>query len=162
MKKIIIVRHAKSSWEFDVSDFARPLNDRGIGDANMVSKELKSFLINPDLIMSSDALRAKNTCEIFISNLNIDKNILRFNHGLYDFSGENLLRVIKSCDTKHNELLIFGHNHAITACVNTYGNRYIDNVPTSGVVIIEFDISNWEDLKKGKTIKTIFPRDLRL
>jgi phosphohistidine phosphatase len=57
--------------------------------------------------------------------------------------------------------MVFGHNHAITAFVNAYGSVYIDNVPTCGVVIIDFDINNWKDLNKGKTVKTLFPRDLK-
>lgn len=159
-KRIIIVRHAKSSWEYDVSDHERPLNDRGVQDAHSVSRFIKDDL-HPDLIISSDANRAKSTASIFIANLNMDTNEVHLNHNLYDFSGENLIKVIKSCDAKHNELMIFGHNHALTFFVNTFGNLYIDNVPTCGVVIIEFDISNWNDLKKGKTIRTVFPRDLK-
>src|SRR5690606_1437395 len=107
MKKLIIVRHAKSSWEFDVSAFDRPLNDRGVNDAQKVSKALKSFMINPDVILSSDALRAITTCGIFISNLDIDNNKVHLNHELYDFSGENLLKVINACDVKHEVLMLF-------------------------------------------------------
>ena len=77
------------------------------------------------------------------------------------FQGENLLQVIKNCDDTVNNLMVFGHNHAITAFVNTYGDKFIDNVPTCGVVIIEFNINNWKDLKKGKTVKTLFPKDLK-
>ncbi len=160
MKKLIIVRHAKSSWQYDVIDHERPLNDRGFDDAHKVSNEFKGKL-NPDLVLSSDALRAISTANIFISNLGIDTNKVLLNHDLYDFSGENLIRVIKSCHDIYKELMVFGHNHAITAFVNSYGNKPIENVPTCGVVIIEFDILNWSDLKPGKTIHTIFPRDLK-
>ena len=86
---------------------------------------------------------------------------MRFTHDLYDFSGESLVRVIKSCDDIINTLMVFGHNHALTDFVNTFGDKYIDNVPTSGLVIIEFDIDNWKDLKPGKTFYTLFPRDLK-
>ncbi|WP_111307193.1 SixA phosphatase family protein [Confluentibacter sediminis] len=160
MKKLIIARHAKSSWEYDVVDHERPLNDRGLKDAHKVSNELKDKL-NPELVLSSDALRARSTANIFISNLNIDTDKLYLNHDLYDFSGEKLIKVIKSCNDIYKELMIFGHNHAITYFVNKFGDKHIDNVPTSGVVIIEFDILNWKDLKLGKTINTIFPRDLK-
>jgi phosphohistidine phosphatase len=84
-----------------------------------------------------------------------------YNHELYDFSGENLIKVLKSVDNSINNLMVFGHNHAITHFVNTYGDTFIDNVPTCGVVIIEFDIENWKNLKSGKTTKTLFPRDLK-
>jgi phosphohistidine phosphatase len=160
MKKIILVRHAKSSWEHNVSDHDRPLNEKGFDDAHMVSCEIYGK-INPDLILSSDAVRAKTTAKIFLSNLNISENKLVLNHQLYDFSGYNLLEVIKNCDNSINEILIFSHNNAITNFVNSYGNLYIDNVPTCGVTIIEFYINHWKELKKGRTIETIFPRDLK-
>ena len=161
MKRIILVRHAKSSWKHNVIDHERPLNERGFKDANLVSISLKERSLNIDLVLSSDAMRAKTTANIFISNLNIDRSIVHLNHELYDFSGTNLIEVIKACDDSVNTLMLFGHNHAITAFVNTYGDSYIDNVPTSGVVVIEFEIINWVKLNTGKTIQTLFPRDLK-
>ncbi|MDD7885671.1 histidine phosphatase family protein [Flavivirga sp. 57AJ16] len=161
MKRIVLVRHAKSSWKHNVIDHERPLNNRGFKDANLVSANLKESPLNIDLVLSSDAMRAKTTADIFISNLNINTGIVHLNHALYDFSGTNLIEVIKACDHSVNTLMLFGHNHAITAFVNTYGDRYIDNVPTSGVVVIDFDIEAWENLNKGTTIQTLFPRDLK-
>lgn len=161
MKKIIIVRHAKSSWKHDVIDHERPLNNRGNSDANLVSNYFSENGLNVDFVISSDAIRTKSTANIFISNLNIDKSIFHLNHDLYDFSGSNLVKVIKGCNDSIDNLMVFGHNHAITAFVNTYGDSYIDNVPTCGVVIIAFDIESWKDLKSGSTIKILFPRDLK-
>tara|TARA_R110000868_G_scaffold212968_5_gene462860 strand:- start:152 stop:640 length:489 start_codon:yes stop_codon:yes gene_type:complete len=162
LKKLILVRHAKSSWEHDVTDHQRPLKRRGLKDANLVSKSFNSKGLTADLVISSDAIRAKTTAEIFISNLNIEENIVKFNHDLYDFSGTDLIRIIKSCDDTIYTLMLFGHNYAITAFVNTYGDKYIDNVPTSGLVAIEFDMDHWNELKPGKTLITLFPRDLKL
>lgn len=161
MKKLIIIRHAKSSWEYDVIDHERPLNERGLNDTRIISNYLNSMAIKPDLILSSDAVRAKTTAHNIVSALDIvDKKII-LDHDLYDFSGGNLLQVIKNCADSINELIIFGHNHAITYLVNTYGDRYIENVPTCGVVILEFDILKWGNLKPGTTIKTVFPKDLK-
>lgn len=161
MKTIILVRHAKSSWEYDVIDHDRPLKNRGISDAHIISNKIKKEKLLIDKVLSSDAMRAKTTANIFIENLEINKSNFSLNHGLYDFSGENLLEIIKSSDKTINNLMVFGHNHAITHFVNQYGDKYIDNVPTSGLVVIEFDIDNWIDLKKGKTTKTLFPRDFK-
>ncbi|MDO5971497.1 histidine phosphatase family protein [Flavivirga aquimarina] len=161
MKKIILVRHAKSSWKHNVIDHERPLNERGIKDAHLVSVNLKESNINIDLVLSSDAMRAKTTANIFISNLGIDSNIAHLNHKLYDFSGTDLVEVIRTCDDSINTLMLFGHNHAITAFANTYGSSYIDNVPTTGVVIMEFNITDWKNLNKGKTVQTLFPRDFK-
>lgn len=160
MLKIILVRHAKSSWQYHVSDHERPLKTSGINDIDIISKEFVGK-VNPDLILSSDALRAKTTAEIFIANLNIDLKKIIFNHDLYDFSGADLIKTIKQCSNSVKELMIFGHNNAITNFANSYGTKIIDNVPTSGVVIIAFEIPNWKALKKGQTIQTLFPKDLK-
>ena len=161
MKKLILIRHAKSSWEYDVIDHQRPLKERGYKDAALVSKVLQKLNLNIDFVLCSDAVRTRMTSEIFISELNINPEIVKLNHDLYDFSGNDLIRTIKSCDTTVNTLMVFGHNHAITDFVNTYGSTFIDNVPTSGVVIIEFDIDNWKALKPGITQNTFFPRNFK-
>ncbi|MCF7569119.1 histidine phosphatase family protein [Sabulilitoribacter arenilitoris] len=161
MKKLILIRHAKSSWKHNVIDFERPLNNKGVKDAENVSNYLKSKGLIIDMVISSDAIRTKITANSFISNLNIDEKLVNFNHNLYDFSGYNLVKTIKEVDISINNLMVFGHNHAITNFVNTYGDKYIENVPTCGVTIIHFDIDNWANLSNGKTIFTLFPKDLK-
>lgn len=161
MKTLTLIRHAKSSWKHDVIDHERPLNKRGASDAELISKYLKASFLKPDLVLSSDANRAKTTAGIFVENLGIDRHLVKLNHNLYDFSGYNFIEEIKNCKDTIIDLMIFGHNHAITSFVNTYGDTYIDNVPTSGVVILKFDIERWKDVKPGKTLKTLFPRDLK-
>lgn len=161
MKTLTLIRHAKSSWKHDVIDHDRPLNKRGASDAELISKYLKTSFLSPDLVLSSDANRAKITAGIFVENLEIDDDLVKLNHNLYDFSGYNLIEEIKNCKDSIVNLMIFGHNHAITSFVNTYGDTYIDNVPTSGVVVLKFNIEKWKDLKPGKTLKTLFPRDLK-
>ncbi len=161
MKNLYLVRHAKSSWEYDLSDHQRPLNKRGYKDANLVSKHLKGSLTLPDLVISSDAVRAKTTARIFVDNLGIDNDIFKLNHDLYDFSGSELTQVIKDCDNTVDTLMVFGHNHAMTYFVNTFGNKPIANVPTSGFTHIELDIDSWTDLKKGVTAQTVFPKQLK-
>jgi len=160
MKKLILVRHAKSSWEFNTEDHKRPLKSRGYRDAHLVFNELKGKIF-PDLIMSSDATRAKTTAELYATISNTNKDDIILNNMLYDFSGSNLVQVVKNCNNSVNVLMIFGHNNAITNFVNTYGDIIIDNVPTCGATIIEFYIDYWAHLNKGKTIKTLFPRDLK-
>ena len=162
MKKIIFVRHAKSSWENDVGDVERPLKKRGITDSTLVSKEFTGYEIRPEIVFSSPAKRAFETCKIFVRNLNIIEENVRINEDLYDFGGQNVVKFIKLMSDNYKTVMIFGHNHALTSIVNAYGNVYVDNLPTSGLVVIAFDIENWSDLKQGKTVKTIFPRDLKV
>ena len=161
MKKIVIVRHAKSSWKHNVIDFERPLNNRGLNDALLISKHdfFKNF--KPDLILSSDAKRARTTAEIFIKSLKLYDVDFQLNNKLYDFAGNDLIEVIKNCSNSINNLMVFGHNYAITSFVNFYGSFSIDNVPTSGLVCIEFHISDWKDLTPGQCNFKVFPKDLK-
>lgn len=161
MKTLILVRHAKSSWKHNVIDHERPLNERGLKDAAAVSSYLKNEHLTIDTVLCSDATRTQATAAIFFENLKLDKSLLHLNHDLYDFAGSNLHRVITECDVNVNNLMVFGHNHAITAFVNTFGNISIENVPTCGVVQIQFNIKDWKDLNKGETIKTLFPKELK-
>lgn len=161
MKKIIFVRHAKSSWEHDLSDINRPLKVRGRHDAKLVANRLLESKFQIDKVISSDAVRAMTTAEIFLDTMRFAEDSLILNHNLYDFSGEQVLNVIKSCSNSINTLMLFGHNYALTNIVNKYGSLYIENVPTSGVVVLNCNISDWKNISKGETILTIFPRDLR-
>ncbi len=161
MKQLIIIRHAKSSWEYDVIDHERPLNERGVNDANLVGNKLKELSIILDLVLVSDAKRTTDTANIILKKLNIDKHNVEFKHSLYDFAGMNLVHEIKNLDNSLKNVMVFGHNYAITSFVNTFGSIIIDNVPTCGVVIIQFDTDKWSQIGQGKTITTIFPKSLR-
>lgn len=161
MKDIIFIRHAKSSWEYDVSDRERPLKKRGINDSHLVSNHFKKYQFIPDAVFSSPAKRARKTCKIFTENLNISDFDITIKEDIYDFGGNQLINFIKTLDDSLSKIIIFGHNYALTSLVNTYGSKYVDNVTTSGLVWLKFDIDNWERLRKGKTILTIFPRDLK-
>ena len=161
MKKLILVRHAKSSWNEDVKDHDRGLESRGFTDADLVSLNFKEYQLKPDKVISSTAKRAKTTAKIFLENLEIDSANLELNENLYDFSGENLIKTIREIPDNFDVLMVFGHNNALTDFVNTFGDMPIENVPTSGLVVIEFHAELWKNIYKGQTIKVIFPRDLR-
>jgi len=161
MKSIILVRHGKSSWKFDVIDHDRPLKQRGENDSELVAKALKIKDCTPGFWLSSPAKRALSTCEIFEKTLNFTKNQTIINEELYDFEGRGVINCIKRLSNEINEVMIFGHNHALTSISNIFGDVFIDNLPTSGLVKINFDIKDWEDLKKGTTEFIIIPKDLR-
>ncbi len=162
MKTLILVRHAKSSWEYPVDDKDRPLKQRGINDAHIVSNAFKHEDVKPDFIYSSPANRALHTSMIFIRNLDLSMDYFRVSNSLYDFSGSSVYEFISKLDDSFNIVMIFGHNNALTNIVNTIGNSYIDNVPTSGLVQINFNDNNWNSIKKGVTVKTIFPKQFKI
>ncbi len=161
MKEIIFVRHAKSSWDHDVSDRERPLKKRGINDSHLVSGSFNKSNFCPNVIFSSPANRARTTCEIFVENLDFSGIDVIIEEDIYDFGGNSLLNFIKSLDNTLNKIMLFGHNYALTSIVNSFGSKYVDNVTTSGLVWIRFEIDDWKKLTKGTTVLTIFPRDLK-
>ncbi|MBT2161666.1 SixA phosphatase family protein [Zobellia barbeyronii] len=161
MKTLVMVRHGKSSWDYSVSDKDRPLQERGVNDALLVSSEFKSQAQKVDAIFSSPANRALHTCMIFVRQLNLPLSSVQIKNELYDFSGESVFDFIANLDDSLDSVMIFGHNHAFTHVANSLGNSYIDNVSTSGLVHLNFNVDNWNSVEKGITKQTIFPKDLR-
>ena len=161
MKKLLIIRHAKSSWKYAVNDQDRPLNKRGITDANIVSKHLINKVKDIDFVCSSPAARALQTCSIFLRNLSIDLDKIKISKKLYDFGGLEVKNFIKSLNDDYNCVMIFGHNHAFTSISNIFGDYYIDNLPTSGFVEIEFDTNSWKFIKEGHSKLIVFPKHLK-
>jgi phosphohistidine phosphatase len=84
-----------------------------------------------------------------------------YDQGLYDFSGESVMRFIKSIDNRHKIVMLVGHNHAFTALVNMLGSKSIDHVPTCGMTVIDFECDSWQNITRGLTRETIFPRDFK-
>lgn len=161
MKTLILVRHAKSSWEYDVSDRDRPLKKRGLNDAKLVSKEFFNRSIRPDKIFSSPANRAFSTCQIFIQTMGIPEEEVEIQEDLYDFGGHSVLNFLRSLNDDFSTVMVFGHNHAFTSMANLLGDRYIENLPTSGLVMIEFDVDSWSKITSGKSKHVIIPKELK-
>lgn len=150
MKTWILVRHAKSSWEYDVKDLDRPLSPRGIHDAKMVSKALARKKLDVDAVFSSPANRAMHTALIFLRHLGIDSSQLQINKALYDFGGSSLENFVRSLPDSISTLLTFGHNHACTALAHKFGLSATSILPTSSTTILQFDVPLWADIDKAK------------
>ena len=160
MKRLILVRHGKSSWEHELTDDKRPLIKRGIKDGELIAKAFEKFFNKPAILWSSPAVRALETAKIFKKKLQIEDQVFFIRSGLYTFDKNDLLKQIESCDPEVQTLMVFGHNPAMTGLVNELGNRYFDNIPTTGLTIIDFETKSWKELKKGKTVLNLFPKDL--
>ncbi|HEX8269120.1 MAG TPA: histidine phosphatase family protein [Flavobacterium sp.] len=161
MKNLILIRHGKSSWETASGDFGRPLASRGIADIELVAKASISHLPSDFQIFSSPARRAKQTAILYATAISYSPDNITFLEDLYTFNASTLELVIKDFDDRFANVILFGHNEAITNFVNKFGNIYIDNVPTSGFVPLTFDILKWRALTKGSTGTVIFPTDLK-
>lgn len=161
MKNLILIRHAKSSWEIPVRDIDRPLSQRGFSDAHLVSEAASHILPKSNAILSSPSRRTRETAMIFAENLGWPLDRIIYLDSLYTFDGYELAKVVKSNLNSYENVILFVHNEAITEFVNNFGSLYIDNVPTCGLIHLQFDVEHWSEIKKGVTIKTIFPRDLK-
>ncbi len=155
------MRHGKSSWDYQVSDKDRPLKERGINDAHLVAEKFKKKKVEIDFAFSSQANRALHTSMIFLRNIGYSLNQFKVTEDLYDFSGQGVERFVHGLDSKFDTIVIFGHNYAFTSLANTWGDQYIDNVPTAGLVQITFDTDDWSKISKGTTEEIIFPKHLR-
>ncbi|MDB5196094.1 MAG: phosphohistidine phosphatase [Flaviaesturariibacter sp.] len=144
MKTLILVRHAKSSWD-DITqkDFDRPLNDRGKKEAPEMAKRLKEKGIKPDLIVSSPAKRAKKTARLFAEEFHISKDDITLVEGLYEPSLASFQTTVSNLPDGSDTVAIFSHNPAITEFVNTLSNVHVDDMPTCGVFAVSIDTTTW-------------------
>lgn len=160
MKNLILIRHAKSSWNLPVLDYDRPLIEKGILAIEKVAKQSRKILPEKFSVWSSTANRAKTTAELYCKANNIDLNSIEFKLELYTFSEIELEKAIKNCTNTIENLIVFGHNEAITNFVNKFGNKLIQNVPTAGFVFITFEEKNWKMITNGKILHTFFPKEI--
>jgi phosphohistidine phosphatase len=100
------------------------------------------------------------TCSFFLKTAISSKTEVHYSDQLYDFSGSALEAFIHSMDSNLSNVFIFGHNHALTAIVNEKGDQYIENIPTCGIVKINFKTNNWSDCSKGVVEFKLFPKNL--
>jgi len=149
MKELILIRHAKSSWKHpELSDIDRPLNKRGQRDAPVMGEILAKKNVSPDLIISSPAERAKTTSITIAEIINYPVDKIKFVKSIYEASLFDLLTVIRNIDGNTESVMMFGHNPGFTMLNNYLTNRYIDNIPTCGIVSISFN-SGWKDIEEG-------------
>jgi phosphohistidine phosphatase len=148
MKELFLVRHAKSSWKYkDLSDLERPLSGRGRRDAPFMAKILYRQKINPDVVLSSPAVRALSTARYFCDEMNISFNDVKIMPGLYMPDPDDIFEIVSSLETITNTVMIFSHNPGITDFYNQLTDDYIENIPTCGIAAVEFNEESWADLK---------------
>lgn len=160
MKNLILIRHAKSSWDIPCQDIERQLEQRGIDDAHLVAINSIKYLPQNFVIYSSSAKRARETALIFAKTSLYSFESIVFTDELYTFDEIKLEKIIKSIGNDFENVILFGHNEAITNFVNKFGDRFIFNVTTAGFVWITFETNSWKNLSNGKTTRVIFPKDI--
>jgi phosphohistidine phosphatase len=151
VKHLLLVRHAKSSWDDpSMADVDRPLNDRGETDAPIMAKRLEDKKIKLEVLVTSPAKRAKQTCKYFAKGLDIKKKKIVEEQELYEAGPENFYHVIESFKNKWDDVAIFSHNPGITSFVNSLTDTHIDDMPTCAVFAIKADVEKWKDFREAK------------
>ena len=152
MKTLLLVRHAKSSWDVStITDFERPLNERGKKDAPIMAQRMVQRKINIDAFVTSPAKRAKKTAEIFGSAYKKNKDELVLVSALYHATPTVFKTVIEQLDNDYAAVALFSHNTGITEFVNELvENVVIDNMPTCSVFAVTAPVDKWKDFTKAK------------
>jgi phosphohistidine phosphatase len=157
MKTLLIVRHAKSSWDnASVSDVDRPLNDRGRHDAPIMAQRLIKAGAHIDLFVSSPAKRARQTAESFLREYRKKEAAIQFIPELYHAPVNVFKDVIAGLDEKADSVAIFSHNPGITAFVNTLTSVYVDNMPTCAVFAVTSPAESWQDFQAAGPVFWFF------
>ncbi len=150
MKTLILVRHAKSSWkDASIDDHDRALNKRGEHDAPFMAKIFFKKKIKVDAIFSSTALRALTTAKEFAKAIGFGKENIILEKELYLAGTEELFSFVKNTDDKLQSIMLFGHNPVTTSFAELLTKSNFENVPTCGVVAIDFDIDSWKQVTQG-------------
>jgi phosphohistidine phosphatase len=162
MKTLLLLRHAKSSWDnASLRDFERPLAKRGKRDAPRMGEELKLRMPLPDIIISSPATRARETAEAVVQSSGI-RSRLEFNESIYGASSAELITLIRQLPDSVNCALMVGHNPGFEELV-TRLTATDAAMPTAALACIEFQIDHWNDLEDGagKLIWLLTPKKLK-
>lgn len=157
MKRVLLLRHAKSSWDFpELSDHDRPLNDRGRNAASRMGRYLEEREIFPDLILSSPAVRARDTAERVMAALSQSPDF-KTDARLYLRGVGGILEAIRNSEARYGEILIVGHNPAMQEfAIGLDGGQNSSEMaslrvkyPTCALAEFEASVNHWPDLEMG-------------
>lgn len=146
MKVVNLLRHAKSTLANpQCEDIDRPLNERGQQACIAMAPEILASACKLNYVVCSPATRAQETIAGIKNALPADQPVLEWQtiESLYTFDWRCLLECIQALDKHHDEVLVVGHNPAVTELCNTLTDGQIDNVPTCAYARIEFDETSW-------------------
>ena len=162
MKKLIIIRHSKSSWkDLSLGDFHRPLNKRGKTDGPIMANFLSSKINKICFLHSSSSVRTFETSKFFIDRIKFDQ--IKYDDSLYHSSSFSILNLIRNYSDNFSSVAIIAHNPGLTNLINELTNIDLDNLPTTGIVEIDFNCIKWNDisLNNGNLIQIKFPKQLK-
>jgi phosphohistidine phosphatase len=161
--QLYLIRHAKSSWDFpELDDYERPLNDRGLKNAPEVGKHLVGLSIKPDLLISSPAKRAIDTCKLIAKEFKYPEAQIKTDNLIYHASVIELYQVLRQLNDKYKTVFLFGHNPGLSDFGNSLSGEYFEDIPTCGVLGLEIQEEKWAETKKGSAKVSLFEYPKRL
>ncbi|NGN97460.1 histidine phosphatase family protein [Grimontia sp. S25] len=144
MKLLFLTRHAKSSWDDpSLDDHDRPLNPRGLHNAPMMGARLAAWLKQPQLIVSSSALRAKTTAQLMAEQFFHSPPVV-IKNTVYTEDWQTLVKVVERFDDDNESVMLVGHNPAFNEFL-AHIPFEIDNLPTCGVAVIALYSQSWSN-----------------
>ena len=155
MKTITFLRHSKSSWDTNLEDIDRPLNDIGVKKIKKVAKLSNDQFSNCEIIFSSSANRAIHTSLILTRELSIESNKIRICEDLYTFNFKVVFDFITNIENIYSNVVLVGHNPAYTEISNHFSENKILNLPTARWFSMKFDSNTWSDILMLKPISYI-------
>lgn len=161
MKRLLILRHAKSSWaDASISDWQRPLDERGLRDAPRAGGWLRERSLVPDLIITSDAVRARATAEAVAKAAGYSQAIT-VDPLLYHAKPENVIAVLNGVGDEAHTVLVVGHNPGLEELVEQLTGEH-HRLPTAALVYATVPIDRWRELDSataGSILETWKPRN---
>ncbi len=155
------MRHAKSSWDdASLSDFERPLNDRGLRTAPFMGKFMREKGLDPAIILSSPAERAKQTA-LLVKEASGFSNEIQFDDRIYEASPHSLAQVVSEIDNAHTSAMLVGHNPGMEGFIRFLTGN-LEPMPTAALAVIELNIDKWKEIDDGcGELQEIYrPKDL--
>lgn len=149
MKELVLIRHAKSSWKEKLPDHERPLNERGERDAPEMGRRLAEAGAVPELIVTSNAVRARATATELARAMGLAADAIRFDSRLYEAGVKDLAALVAGLDDALTRVAFVGHNPTVQEAVACLCELRPEKLPTAAVVRIELPIDRWRDLSGG-------------
>jgi phosphohistidine phosphatase len=169
MRRLMLLRHAKSAWPANTADRDRPLATRGREAAPVMGRYLAEELLLPDLVLISPAKRTAETWEL-VKPMLPEKPPTHYEPRIYEASRERLLKVVQETEPEIRTLLMIGHNpgfEELATKLSGHGDRYAaarmaQKYPTCGLAVIDFSIEDWRDLaaQGGRLDRFVTPASL--
>lgn len=152
MRRLTLVRHANADWKDSrVADFDRPLNRKGVAESTAMAKRFIERELTPDLLLTSPARRAQQTCDIFVRELEIPARRVRREERLYLAQPDDILGAIHATGPRIAHLMVVGHNPGLTELARRLtGAESLEELPTAALCTMRFEARAWADVGAGQ------------